>query len=69
MMLKTWYGHLEYQVIRFELSNIPASLQNYINRFFLEKLDIFVIIYLNNSMIYIENPGKVNVNTIFWGLD
>ena len=39
----------------FSLSNISASFQAYINKILAEKLSIFIIIYLNNILIYIEN--------------
>ncbi len=32
----------------FGLSNAPASFQGYINKIFTEKLDIFVMVYLDN---------------------
>ena len=41
----------------FGLSNAPASFQGYINKILAEKLDIFVIVYLDDIFIYTENPG------------
>ena len=41
---RTWYGHFEYQVMSFGLTNAPANFQKYINKTFVEKLDIFVIV-------------------------
>ena len=52
---RTWYGHFEYQVVLFRLSNAPASFQGYIKRILAKKLDVFVIVYLDNILIYIEN--------------
>ncbi len=52
----TRYGHFEYQVIPFGLSNAPASFQGYINKILAEKLDIFVVVYLNDILIYTEDP-------------
>ena len=48
---KTWYGHFEYQVMPFGLSNAPANFQGYINKILAEKLDIFVIVYLDDILI------------------
>lgn len=42
----------------FGLSNISTSFQGYINKILTEKLDIFVIIYLDDILIYAEDPGK-----------
>ena len=41
---RTRYGHFEYQVMPFRLSNAPASFQGYINKILAKKLVIFVII-------------------------
>ena len=52
-----WYGHFEYQVLHFDLSNAPTSFQGYINKILAEKLNVFVIIYLNDILTYIEDAG------------
>ena len=39
----------------FRLSNAPASFQGYINKILAEKLNIFVIVYLDDIFIYIKN--------------
>ena len=41
----------------FGLSNALATFQEYVNTILAGKLDIFVLVYLNNMMIYIEDPG------------
>ena len=46
------YGQFKYQVIPFGLSNALASFQGYINKILVEKLDIFVIVYLDDIFIY-----------------
>lgn len=46
----------------FGLSNNPVSFQVYVNKILAKKLDIFVIIYLNNILIYIEEPGHGYAN-------
>ena len=53
----------------FRLFNAPASFQGYINKILAKKLDIFVIFYLNDIFIYIEDPGQPHVNAICWVLD
>ena len=42
----------------FGLSNALASFQVYINKILAEKLDIFIIVYLDNIFIYIEDQGQ-----------
>lgn len=53
----------------FGLSNIPTSFQDYMNKILFEKLDIFMIVYLNNILIYTKNPGQTHINTICWILE
>ena len=62
---QTWYGHFEYQVMRFGLSNPPASFQGYINKILAKKFDIFVIVYLNNIFIYTKYPGQAHVDAVW----
>ena len=52
---QTRYDHFKYQVMPFGLFNALTSFQGYINKILVEKLDIFVIVYLNDILIYIEN--------------
>ena len=61
---RTRYGHFEYQVMPFRLSNAPASFQGYINKILAEKLDIFVIVYLDDILIYTEDPGQGHVEAV-----
>ena len=60
----TWYDHFEYQVIPFGLSNAPASFQGYINKILTEKLDIFMIVYLDDILVYTEDPGQAHVDAV-----
>lgn len=53
----------------FGLSNAPASFQGYVNKFLAEKLDIFFIVYLDDILIYTEDPGKPHVEAVRWVLD
>lgn len=53
----------------FSLTNAPASFQGLIKPILAEKLDIFVIIYLNNILIYIKDPGKPHIEVIYWVLE
>ena len=66
---RTRYGHFEYQVMPFGLSNAPATFQGYINKILAEKLDIFVIVYLDDILIYTKDPGQPYVEAVRWVLD
>lgn len=39
----------------FGISNIPASFEYYINEIFVDKLNIFIIIYLDNILFYTKD--------------
>ena len=66
---QTKYGYFEYQVMPFGLSNAPASFQGYINKILAEKLDIFVIVYLDNILIYTKDQRRDYVEAVRWVLD
>ena len=61
---QTQYGYFEYQVMPFGLINAPGSFQGYVNKILAEKLNIFVIVYLDDILIYTKDPGKVYVKAI-----
>ena len=61
---RTWYSHFKYQVMFFDLMNAPTSFQGYINKIFAEKLDIFVIVYLDDILIYIDDDGDRHVSAV-----
>ena len=48
----------------FGLSNTPASFQGYINKILAEKLNIFVIVYLDDILIYTEDPSQGHVKAV-----
>ena len=66
---RTRYGHFEYQVMPFGLTNAPASFQGYINKILAEKLDIFVIVYLDDILIYTNDDRDRHVSAVWWVLE
>ena len=58
------YGYFEYQIMLFDLSNAPATFQGYVNKILAEKLDIFVIVYLDDILIYTEDPSQPHVEVV-----
>ena len=58
------YNHFEYHMMPFGLSNTPVSFQGYINKLLAEKLDIFIIVYLENIFIYTEDQGQNHVEAV-----
>ncbi len=65
---RTRYGHFEYQVMPFKLSNLPASFQGYINKILPEKLDIFVVVYWDDILVYTKDLGQPQVDVVWWVL-
>lgn len=53
----------------FGLSNVPASFQEYINKILAEKLDIFIIIYLDDILVYTKDLGQPHVEAVYWVLE
>ena len=58
------YGHFEYQIMPFGLSNAPSSFQEYVNKILVEKLDSFVIVYLNDILIYTKDTSQGHVEVV-----
>ena len=48
----------------FDLSNASASFQGYIIKILAKKLDIFIIVYLDDIFIYIEDLGQGHLEAV-----
>ena len=53
----------------FGLSNVPASFQDYINKILAEKLDFFIIVYLDDILIYTNDVAQAHVDAVRWILN
>jgi hypothetical protein len=52
MAFKTKYGLFEYLVMPFGLRNAPAAFQHFMNDIFRDILDVYVVIYLDDILIF-----------------
>ena len=53
----------------FGLSNALATFQRYVNKILAKMLDIFVIVYLDDILIYTKNPNQPHIEVVRWVLD
>ena len=49
------YGLFEYKVMPFGHTNTPATFQNMMNEIFRDMIDLGVVIYLDDILIYSKN--------------
>ncbi|MBW0571496.1 hypothetical protein O181_111211 [Austropuccinia psidii MF-1] len=63
---RTKYGSFEYLVMPFGLTNAPASFQNLVNDIFQDLLDVFVVVYLDDIMVFSKSEEEhvTHVSTV-----
>lgn len=52
---RTRYGYHEFLVMHFGLTNAPPAFMDLINKIYHEYLDVFVIVFVDNILIYSDN--------------
>ena len=59
---RTRYGHYEFKVMSFGLCNAPATFQNLMNEVFKDMTDDFVVIYLDDILIFSKNVDEHTIH-------
>jgi hypothetical protein len=54
--IRTRYGHYEFLVTPFELTNAPSIFMDLMNRVFHKYLDSFEVIFIDGILVYSANP-------------
>lgn len=60
---RTRYDHFEYMIMSFDLVNVSATFQTYINRALTEYVNVFCVVYLNDILVYSET-SKLHWNHV-----
>ena len=64
MAFQTRYNYFKYQMMFFRLFNALTSFQGYTNKILAEKLDFFIIVYLDDILIYIKDLSQGHVKAV-----
>jgi len=64
---KTRYGLYEYTVMPFRLTNAPSVFQRHLSNILAEKIDLGVVVYINDILIYSKTEEE-HIELVRWVL-
>ena len=64
MTFRTWYGHYEFLVMSFGLTNAPTTLMDLMNRIFRLYVDWFVMVFIDDIFVY--SKDREDHDTHLW---
>ena len=62
----TRYGSFEWLVMPFSLTNAPAAFQRFINSIFADMLNVCIVVYLDDILIYSSGTSTLTDFTSRW---
>lgn len=58
MAFQTQYGHYEFRMMPFRMTNTPAVFMNLMNQVFSKYLDKFMVVFINDILIYLKDEEE-----------
>ena len=59
---RTWYGHYEFLVMSFGLTNAPTNFMDLMNHVFRSYVDQFVVVFINDILVYSKDREDHNTH-------
>lgn len=59
---RTWYGHFEFIVMSFGLTNASVAFKDLMNRVIRQFLDLFIIVFIDDILVY--SKSEVVLHTL-----